>query len=982
MPFTLEQLTEHFELGQNDLSSWNTYFKSHPNYMVVIDYLTGNNHSLQGLLSTNENYALRDLLSLLKDIEMQTQNDTLILNVITHPDAYPFTQNYLDQWLISYAANKNTASAIAAVSTIFNNLGITNNEVFYRFIHFLKHTQDDYKLLLAPNSEIKRYLISIIPQQVIYKNPYSIVYWGSEWNFFYFLLLDEGKPDPAKEYVRHGFFEIRQDITSYIINYNEGKYVPFILDWLSIESINLVELAAKLATAIYLYETDKERYVEIAIELSGKYLRQFESNNSKDKWERQVLMQFAAEQRPTSIGLSAAAFHFLLKGNKSSTKELVFDWFKKKVIVSFDLLKVLFNQLKQEALPFLKLGLKADTSVGGLEYFNNIIYLLTTEFKANEYVDVLWDITSSKSKPIKEQVSKLLAEKDPDAEPKAIKLLQSKNAEARQSAALILSFFNSSNSLNAVKAILNTEANDNARDIFLQIAAASLPPKADKQFIKAMVQAAANRNKLNKPIETWLNEIDLPALFYKDGEQLNQQEVRFLFYRMSRVKAMRSDIEAKYLIELLDRERSGPFAKHIIQLFIDKEAKPDYKYLMALAAMLGGDETVDKLRTVINGWIEIYRTKMVEYGIGALALQGSNKALRLVEYYSRKYKNKTASVGASALQALEDAAEELGISSHELGDRIVPDFGFEGLFKHFTINGEEYRAFIDSNFKLAFFDEENKKLKALPSTATKELKEEFKNILKEVREVVKSQSLRLEHYLVTQRRWSSEEWQNFYLTNPVMFIYATKLLWGKYDKEGNLLECFLCLDDTSLISFEDDEIELDEDLLIGIVHPIQLDSESLQNWKKKLFNLSVETIFPQLDRKIAVLKDEDKNKKISYQFDGIETAEGAIKSTLEKHGWRKGQTGDGGYLDHFIFENRTNRINAVLEVEGVFVGGYGSDADPKLGRLFFIDKKKETTKWFMLPKDDKDERLICLGMVDKTFYSEVVGSVSLIKPKE
>ncbi|HEX8461082.1 MAG TPA: DUF4132 domain-containing protein, partial [Segetibacter sp.] len=853
MPFTIQKLNEFFDQFQENSYPLNASFKSLPNYKIVVDYLTGTSNSLQGIIPDHENFALQGLLSLVEKIDLPSPNDQLIIDVVMDPNIFPYVQQVFAQWLVFYAAKANTASAISAVESTFKSLGRSNDEIFFLFIYFLQYSYQQDQQLVPVASELRKYLLGILPKKLSI-NPYAIGhYWGSIWSVLYFELLEEGMPALLKDYIVEGLIASPAYVAECIFHYRQGKYLSTILDWLNHPSISNVDFEHKFTSAVYLYEKDNLQYQQLVLAFSKKYLDHFRVNKAKEKWERGIHIKLSEANETSHIVYSAAAFHFLFLDDQTLAKELVFEWFRNKIIVSFDILQVLFHHIQKDALPYLALGLKADASIGGIEYYRKIINLLVKEFQPADYVEILWELTSSKSKPLREEVAKLLAEKDAEAEQKAIQLLQSKNAEARQTAALILSFFNSANAIAAVKAILNAEANDNARDILLQIASSSLPARVEKAFIEEMVQAAAGRNKLNKPLETWLNETDLPSLFYEDDEQLSALEVRFLFYRMSRVKAMRSDIEAKYLIELLDKERAVPFAKHLIQLFIDKEAKTEYKYLMALAAMLGGDETVDKLRSVINGWIEIYRTKMVEYGIGALALQGSNKALRLVEYYSRKYKNKTASVGAAALQALEDAAEELGISTHELGDRIVPDFGFDGLFKHFTIRGEEYRAFIDSNFKLAFFDEDNKKLKALPSTADKELKEEFKNIVKEVRDVVKSQSLRLEHYLVTQRRWNSEEWQNFYLTNPVMFIYATKLLWGKYDSDGNLLDCFLSIEDTSLINIEDDEIELNDDEFVGIVHPIQLDAASLQKWKKKLFDLSVETIFPQLERKIAVV---------------------------------------------------------------------------------------------------------------------------------
>jgi hypothetical protein len=589
-------------------------------------------------------------------------------------------------------------------------------------------------------------------------------------------------------------------------------------------------------------------------------------------------------------------------------------------------------------------------------------------------------MAGNKSKQLKELVANIVVTNDPDAEKKAIDLLKSKSADVRQTAALVLTYFSSPAANAAIAETLSAETSDNARDILLQALASSLPEKADDNFIKTMVAAARERGKLGKPVEAWLDENSLPSLYDHSGKQLSNEYVRFLLYRMSRVKEMRSDIEAKYILQQIDKEKAPEFALELIKLYVEKNAKPEYKYLMALAALLGNEPVVDKIRITTNKWMEENRYKMAEYGVGALALQGSNKALRWVEWYSRKYRSKKANVGAAALAALETAAEELGITAHELGDRIVPDFGFDGLFKHFTIDGDDYRAFIDSNFKIAFFNENNKKLKSLPAGAGAELKEEFKTIAKEVRDIVKSQSSRLEYYLIVQRRWSYEQWRRFFLQNPVMFIYATKLLWAVFEND-KLVKAFICNEDTSVIDINNDEISLDSTAIIGIVHPSQLDAGSLQQWKKVFFDLAIESIFPQLERKIPDMNGIDLSKCIITKFENKQMVQGSIRSTLERFGWHKGITGDGGMLQSFNLLYADGKMEAVLEIEGVGAG-YGWGGDEKLGRLYIIDKTKITQRWFTYPQNDNDERLIKLRDVPSIFLNEILAAVETIRQAE
>ena len=103
-----------------------------------------------------------------------------------------------------------------------------------------------------------------------------------------------------------------------------------------------------------------------------------------------------------------------------------------------------------------------------------------------------------------------------------------------------------------------------------------------------------------------------------------------------------------------------------------------------------------------------------------------------------------AASGIGEAGALRMAAEEKGITLFELMDETIPDFGFTGLFYEFEAGGEQYRAFIDTNFQLVFLNENNRLFKSPPKTTSDDLKTEFKEIAKEIRDIVKSQSNRME----------------------------------------------------------------------------------------------------------------------------------------------------------------------------------------------------------------------------------------------
>jgi hypothetical protein len=237
----------------------------------------------------------------------------------------------------------------------------------------------------------------------------------------------------------------------------------------------------------------------------------------------------------------------------------------------------------------------------------------------------------------------------------------------------------------------------------------------------------------------------------------------------------------------------------------------------------------------------------------------------------------------------------------------------------------------------------------------------------------------LEYYLLIERKWTFKEWQQFFLNNPIMFIYATKLLWGVYNSDQQLISCFLCLEDTTLIDKKGNEIEAPEQYNIGIVHPVLLSAEDLHAWKRQFFDLSIEPVFLQLERPMYKVADKDRAKRIVQNFGDVTTLTGYIKSTLGKYGWQIGEPGYDNELSEFLYYDHTNTFEATLDVDGGYVNSY--DVETKLVKLYFIDKTVEP-----YGRDnaltDQDEYLVQLGKLPQVFYSEVMAAIKAIKVRE
>lgn len=677
---------------------------------------------------------------------------------------------------------------------------------------------------------------------------------------------------------------------------------------------------------------------------------------------------------------------YLLKNNIEGAEAIIHNVLKKCYRIPIEVTKVIALHLGQNGLDLIMEGLRMniqnlnwENTYSFKEYFK---LLGTLDF--SKYEEEVWALSAHKTKKIRELAAVTLSKLGNSSISKATVLLQHKKADVRQVGALILSLIKTDEAIAILNNALETEKNDDARDLMLEGLKGLLSAPPTKKQIQEKIQKAKERGKIDGPLETWLDDVQLPALSYLDGTLLEQDATRFLLYRMSRAKEIRIDLEAKSLLDFLDKTQAQPFAKAILHNYFSLGgADSKQKFCLTLGSILGGDHEIDLLKRKVNEWAEAGRGKMAEYAVKALALNGSTKALRGVEFFSRKYKNKNKNIGAAANESFGLVAEELGVSPYDLADAIIPDFGFDGLFKTFDVQGDTFRAFIGNDFKLAFLNEDNKVFKSLPKGTTKEVQDEFKEIGKEIRDIVKSQSSRLEQYLVIQRKWASEKWQAFFMTNPVMFVYAIRLIWGAYDENQQLLFTFKVDEDQTLINEEGDEIDLAEDLFIGMVHPLQLHPDQLTYWTEALYDADLSPIFPQLQRAIIPFDEKDTGITLSLQFQGIQMGGYAFVARLEKSGWFRGSVVDGGGISSYYKDFSELGITAILMQEGSIGVGYLDD-NAEIGGLMFVSKKSVQFGSYIYdePSNKNDTRLISFENVPPIVYSEVMSDMQFFKEND
>lgn len=674
------------------------------------------------------------------------------------------------------------------------------------------------------------------------------------------------------------------------------------------------------------------------------------------------------EQRAWRISGSQAYLSWLLQKDKSLAKEKLSKHLQNSGLLFLNTQAMLLEELGVEALPYVMPQMLTPSNGRTSEYYYRTYFENLHDYDLTPYKeDIIAFLLSTTNKKIRLTGCLALSKLGDNIKPDAINLLQGKVVTERILGTYILSHMGDDAAvLDVLRSAVDTERNDETRNIMLEVLAPNrFAAPYSKEQVLQMVELADRRKKLNRWAEKTIEEEKLIAPYWQDGSSLTAQEVRWLLYRTKQPKGLNSDIEAKQMLALIDRDRSEKTAMQLLQAFIDSNADSKLKYYLTLCGLLGSDAVLSKLYTLFRKSIADKRVKMAEYVLGAIAMIGSDKALRILEVISRKYANKKPKLAAAALSSLDVAAEELGITKDQLADRIIPNFDFDGLYREFEVEGETYRAFINTEFKLVYLNEANKLRKSVPPATAAELKKEFREIAKEVRDLVKGQGGRLETYMINGREWPAEEWKAFFFQNPIMFIYAVKLLWVKVSEDGHSTTVYYCDEDGDCYDIEDEEVEIADTDTVSILHPLMLDPDTLMAWKTKTYDEDIETIFPILQRPVVAKNEAELDKHFTVHFQNQKIPKGAdfVAPQLLKRGWYKNPS-DGGRLEFTKVLRGKSIITAYANIEGPAVYYQGGEQEATVYEVSFIG-----ASW-------KDKVLI--GEVPDVFYSEVMADIQYL----
>jgi hypothetical protein len=524
------------------------------------------------------------------------------------------------------------------------------------------------------------------------------------------------------------------------------------------------------------------------------------------------------------------------------------------------------------------------------------------------------------------------------------------------------------------------EVAQRVRDLFAT-ASFNLIPFEDQTTPDWLKQAIAQCPPKSFKAPDWVTPIDLSPIqveqYCLNDAQVARVLAAFKKSDLNQPHALITDLKQE-----ANRESLETFVWDLLQLWLALGAPSKEKWAMVAVGLWGGDRTALKLAPLVRAWPGESQHQRAVFGLDCLRTIGTDTALMQINGIAQKVKFKA--LKAKAQDCIAAIAQERHLTPAELEDRIVPDCGLneQGTYI-FDFGNREFRLVLGPDMKVMVRDSDKKLKPNLPKPNSKDDAEksaqalaDWKLIKKQIQEVVKIQTTRLEQALVTQRRWTLEAFEMLLVHHPLMINLIRLLVWAAYDAKGELMETFRITEDQAYANAADEDFDLQSlnVVTIGIVHPIHLSEALRSTWGELFSDYELVPPFPQLSRPIYRLEPEEDQQAKIVRFHGTQVSTYALMGTLARQGWQRGDAADSGVYCEHLKHFPTAGIVALLNHDGIAMGSPDALEDPLLFDCYFIPDTYLKRYWGC-------DQFIPLDQVDPLTFSEVVADIMEIDRK-
>ncbi len=254
-------------------------------------------------------------------------------------------------------------------------------------------------------------------------------------------------------------------------------------------------------------------------------------------------------------------------------------------------------------------------------------------------------------------------------------------------------------------------------------------------------------------------------------------------------------------------------------------------------------------------------------GNACLYVLGNTKGLEGISHLSRlKLKIKQNNTKKIIENYIETSSVKLGVSTSEIEELSIPDFGLIDGVKEYKFDDFVLKAEIESLGKLSlkWIKPDGNIQKTTPSFVkdSSKLKLQLKKSKDEIAQIKKyltAQRDRIDRMYLDNRIWTYENFCKFYTNHGLVSFIAKDLIW-EFENKGDFFSALFI--DNSWVAIDGNELNwIDEETQVRLWHPINATTNDVLTWRNKLENLQIKQCLKQAYREVYILTDAEVNTK-------------------------------------------------------------------------------------------------------------------------
>jgi hypothetical protein len=422
--------------------------------------------------------------------------------------------------------------------------------------------------------------------------------------------------------------------------------------------------------------------------------------------------------------------------------------------------------------------------------------------------------------------------------------------------------------------------------------------------------------------------------------------------------------------ETCDRLSLARFSLALFEQWLAAGAPSEDGWALTQLTHFGDDEAVRVLAPLVARWPGENQHHRAVKGLKVLGAIGSEASLRAINQIAEKAK--FAAIKAEAGEQMEAVAANLGLTTEQLGDRLVPDFGLrEESALVLDYGPRQFRVGFDETLKPFVTDMDGKPRKTLPKPGAKDdplLAEasykRFAGLRKDLRTVAADQVKRLERAMVHGRTWTFAEFEEHFVRHPLVWHLARRLVWTADPGDGPV--AFRLAEDKGCTDVDENEVQLPADAVVRLAHPAIL-GEEVDAWAEIFADYEILQPFDQLARPVMAFTEEERRTGRLTRFEGVTVPVGRLLGLVNR-GWSRAQPQDAGVEPGMTLWLKDVGYIVIDLDPGIWVGAIDLCPDQTLRTVVVSN---QSLHGWSIPEPERD-----FGPVDPVAASEALAALA------